>query len=252
LGTNVSLAEIRAVSEASVWRLFGQARTILITLPDADMTLTRKDRLRLHALAHKARKTDTAHQASLCPELATYYFQQDHCAILRQSPIAVMDVETWLYGFGRWDARSVIDDTNSAAFADIADLAVRILAELDDALRCLNASPSRPIRAVTRSRALDLMNRFSTFRTDHVRRIVGRGLALSELEDMHKDFRAIRAAYEQLHAFAEPCIVDLLHQLDVEAMALSGRAEQDTFSGRTSIRFFRAFIRGILGSANPP
>ena len=248
----VSSEAIKALPEESILTLFGQTRTSLITLAIETSKDGMKEYTRLRDVAEKARRSGTGVPGSFCPELVFYHFQQDHGAILRRTPLPVAKVETWLYGFGRWAVRAAHDDTRTSDFNFIRDTATKTLADLDEAQRHIAASPGYTIRAAIKRAAVDLINKFSLFRTMHVRKLVENGLTVPQIAYMHDDFRTILAAYEQLHASMRSYVETLIAQIDNEGLALPDVVEQEVFIGNTFIGFFRAFIRGLLGVSHIP
>jgi hypothetical protein len=198
-------------------------------------------------------KSGTAVPGDVSRDLVFYHFQQDHASILRTAPLQVALVEQWMHGFARWAVRDREDQTLTAEFDYITGRATEILAALDVLERVLLSGGPAYLRAGTRTDATDLVARFSAFRTSHVRTLVHEGLRHDMLAPIHDDFRAILAAYEQLHAAVPRFIEGVKRQVDTEGTAYSrDGTEQDQFIARTLGGIFRAFIRGLLGSQLKP
>jgi hypothetical protein len=246
----VSHKTIRAVPECSIVALFGQPRTALIRLSaDVSEEGLKSYKIRRSALDICARN-GTAVPDDVSRDLVFFHFQQDHASILRMTPLPTALVEQWMHGFGRWAVRDRGDRTLSSDFSYITGEASRILGELDVLDRALRAGQTAHLRTGTRRAAADLFSKFSTFRTDHVRDLVTSSLKFALLRPFYEDFRTILAAYEQLH-IAVPRFVDgVQRQIDTESAAFSTLdSEQEEFTARHLGGIYRAFIRGILGSA---
>ena len=249
----VDISRIKAVPEQSITALFGTSRAILLRLSaDVSDEGLKSYKARRAALDICA-KSGTAVPDDVSRELVFYHFQQDHAAILRAAPLNAVLVEPWMHGFARWAVRDRGDETQSPEFTYMTQRASEVLEELDALDRALSAESGGHLRAGTRTGATDLIMRFSTFRTEHVRKLVKHGLQQPALADLHDDFSAILAAYEQLHAAAPRYLEGLKRQADNEGTAYSkDPQQQEAYIGRVLGGIFRAFIRGLLGNQLKP
>jgi hypothetical protein len=130
-------------------------------------------------------------------------------------------------------------------------LANKFEADLAAALHALMVHPGAPIRPSLRKEINNLMVRFSEFRHAQTERMVGVGLSLPTLSQMHEHFRLIQRTFT--HDYRS--LAGFLQQLDIviysQAMVHPLPEAQEDHATRAWAGFYSAFFQGLRGGAPP-
>ena len=243
--------ELRGVPDKAVIALFGLTRSSLMRLTNNnDDALKAFSKTRTCALLMERDGYHVPEDFQKRPVF--FHFQLDHFAMLRTAPIDLKKVEEWFYGFARWAIHDPNDDTRLADFAHIETTADDLLAALLRTEAVLVTSPGAAFKSTIRTAGDQLITHFSTFRTQHVRRVVDAARSFMPTKSLLPYFELIERAFVHLHAALPGLLSGVFAQIAAQGRVKGNADQQEEYVSRATIGVYRAFICGLSSSDFTP
>ena len=243
--------ELRGVPDKVIITLFGSTRAALMRLtvsPDEALKAFSKSR----TCALLMEKDGYAVPDDALKRPVFFHFQVDHFAMLRTAPIDLKKVEEWFYGFARWAIDDSHDDTRRGDFAHIRQKADNLLVELVRTEAVLVGNPGSAFRATVRQDGDQLITHFSTFRTEHVRRVIDAARSFAPARHMLPHFELLERAYIHLHAALPGLISGVFAQIAAQGKVKGTRDQHEEYVSRATIAVYRAFVCGLSSGEFTP